>query len=259
MTCPECGVEVAQDARLCPACGAIVATATIAAGDVPVGGPAGTAGAVQPAPDRAGEYRRQATEGLRDARSVLPRLIADPVGQLAPVAHELGRERALWVGLAFVAVFDLAVLIGTWLLMRGSLSMGFFSMSLASLLGLDGVSGAIKLLIIGLIPAASLVAATAAARTSMRQPGLGVGGDVFIAGAALLPFAPFLLLAGVFGLSVFEIIGALLVIALCLNVMLLFRGCTHVAGLSERAASLGVPLMLLLSLWLSSVLLRAMS
>jgi hypothetical protein len=54
------------------------------------------------------------------------------------------------------------------------------------------------------------------------------------------------------------LIGALSVFALCLTVLMLFAGCTRISAISERLATISVPLMLLLSGWLTKVVYAAM-
>ncbi len=55
-----------------------------------------------------------------------------------------------------------------------------------------------------------------------------------------------------------EVIGALAVFALCLTILMLFAGCTRISKVSERLATIAVPLMLILSGWITKIIYAAM-
>ena len=55
-----------------------------------------------------------------------------------------------------------------------------------------------------------------------------------------------------------EVIGALSIFALCLTILMLFAGCTRITMMSERLATIAVPLMLMLSAWFTKIIYAAM-
>jgi acyl-CoA reductase-like NAD-dependent aldehyde dehydrogenase len=51
-----------------------------------------------------------------------------------------------------------------------------------------------------------------------------------------------------------EAILVLSLFAMCVTILMLFAGCTKIFKMSERAATIAVPLMLIASAWLSKVI-----
>jgi len=79
-----------------------------------------------------------------------------------------------------------------------------------------------------------------------------------MSGAALLPFAFVALLTGIFSFQSMDISSGLFLFAICLAVLMLFSGLTRIGKLAERPASLAVPLMVIVSAWISRALYREM-
>ena len=80
---------------------------------------------------------------------------------------------------------------------------------------------------------------------------VSLAGDMFIAGASLLPVGFLALASGVSPLLGTQVMVVLTVFASCYSILMLYNGCTQIANLSERTAGLLVPVMLLVSGWLS--------
>ena len=148
------------------------------------------------------------------------------------------------VGISFGVVFSLCVLIGEYRL-------------IPEFLRPPGAGGFFKMLVCAIVPFASLGGACALARLIFRGKG-GLSNDSFIAGASVLPLGCAMVLSSILGAGNIEVIGALTVFALCLTILMLFAGCTRITMMSERMATLAVPLMLMLSAWFTKIIYAAM-
>src|ERR1035441_5210222 len=104
------------------------------------------------------------------------------------------------------------------------------------------------MLVCACVPFVCMAGASALARLVFRGKG-GLSNDSFISGAAVLPLGCVPLLSSILGAGNIEVIGALMVFALCLTILMLFAGCTRIPMMSERMATIAVPLMLMLSAW----------
>jgi hypothetical protein len=62
-----------------------------------------------------------------------------------------------------------------------------------------------------------------------------------------------MLLSGVLGLGNFEAIGILAIFAGCFGILMLFSGYTRISKLGERAGSIAVPIVVIVSAWLAKV------
>ncbi len=217
MYCVNCGTQIPLDAPVCPECGA-------RAGSVKV--PAGAS------PSKAGP----AVIALKDAVAALGRLARNPVGSLAPTYEELGPARALAVGAVFAAVFAFGSALGVKALLPGWLG-----------LGVDDFLG---MLLLSLVPPVALTLTAVAARVFIGRSGT-LAGDAFYAGASLLPVGLATLAVGVLSISNANVTGLLMVTGLCVCVLMLFGGTTRLTRLSEGMAVLAVPVMLLITAWVS--------
>ncbi|MGK7876157.1 MAG: DnaJ domain-containing protein [Xenococcaceae cyanobacterium] len=172
---------------------------------------------------------------LRDALKAFTTFIINPGGGLLPAFARLERQQALVVGILYGAIADFCFVCGAYIGWRDLLRISLF-----------------KLSIIGLLPFVSLVAVSAIARLISRRR-LSFAGDVFLAGASLLPVG-FLGLASGFSTSLPSIIMVIFTIfAWCYTILTLYSGCTQISNLSEATAALVVPVMLLVAgspLWL---------
>lgn len=192
----------------------------------------------------AGQVADKLKAASKDTLQAFIKFSTDPVAGLSVAYENLGASRALGAGIGFGLVFTLCVLAGAYRLEGG-------------LLRELGVGGFFKLLICAIVPFVTLTAACALARVVFRGKG-SLSNDSFIAGASILPFGFVMLLATILGAGNMEVIGALGVFALCLTILMLFAGCTRITMMSERIATLAVPVMLMLSAWLSKIIYTAM-
>jgi len=179
-----------------------------------------------------------------DALHAFKLFALNPVGGLSGAFESLGPARALGVGI----VFGLA-----------SALCGLFLMYniLPTWSKPEGIAGFLKILALSLVPFISLFAAHFIARMAFKGKG-AAGHDVFVTGACLLPWGVVALLAGILGLANIEVIIAAAVFAVCLTILMLHVGLTRICHISERAATLAIPLILLASGWLSKIIYTTM-
>lgn len=189
----------------------------------------------------------------RDAWEGMKLFARSPVGGLPQSYAMFDPPRAMRVGLAFAAIYEAAFLLSLYI--TGSNVAGFFSIPIQ--ISDASVSGLLKLILIGLVPFVSLAGAAAIARTVFGGTGQ-FAGDVYTAGASLLPFGLTVLASALLGSSAsFEIISFLFVFAMSYNVLMLYAGCSRIAGVPEASAAPAVPVMLIVSAWLTRVMIGA--
>jgi hypothetical protein len=222
MFCQQCGTAMAALATACPSCNNQVR-------------PAASAGQARRAETLASAWKA----ALGTLRSIAP----DPVGRLQGAFAALGEAEALRVGLVLGALSCACMLLGGYWLLP-------FREELFDFLGFGGV---VKALAFAALPFLTAVLGSLAGR-KLGGAGGGLGGDCFVAGVALLPVALAMLLDGLLG---YENAGAMLALAVfggCAGTLLLFAGYTRIGGISERAATLLIPLVMMLALWLGKSL-----
>jgi len=224
MFCQKCGTAVAGTLTACPSCNTPLAALATGAGTTAV---ADTVKAAS-----------------RDALGAFKQLAGNPVGALPAAYAALGDAKALRAGVAFGVVSLFSFLLGGYLLLPD-----FFKEDLFEVLGFGGV---MKCLLFGAMPFLCTAAGSLGVRKALGGRG-ALGADTFIAGAALLAPSLCMLLAGMLGAGNFEVIGILAVFAGCTAVLTLFSGYTRIAQLTERAATLAVPLVVILGAWLAKV------
>ncbi len=181
----------------------------------------------------------------RDAWAAFKQFATDPVGGLPVACEGLGAKRALEVGIVFgmvctaAAIFAAFRLLPWWCAPRG-------------------FSGFLKAGIYCAIPFAALAGTTFAVRKILRSFG-NFGYDCFIAGAALLPLGFVMFAASVLGDTESRLVVILAVIGVCLAVLMLFAALTRTFKVSDRAATFLLPLMIIVTYWLSDLVYGAMN
>jgi len=209
-------------------------------GQAPAGGPPPP----PPGPNQAAFAAERAKEASKDALGVFKTLAGNPVAGMAQAFNSLGAARALGVGIAFGVVSAILLV--------------FVSYRLTSGFGMQHDAGFFfKSLITSLVPYVSFVAATFGARMVFRGQG-AISHDCFIAGAAILPFALVFLIAWILGPQNYKIIGVCAIFAICLTILMLFSGLTRICTVTERAATLAVPCVIVITIILSEVLHNAL-
>ena len=166
------------------------------------------------------------------------------------MARSLGPQRALGAGIVFGLVFALCVTVAIamsplykWLL--------FIQ---------DFV--AVKVFFFSLVPFVTLIAAAFTSRKVASRVDTGITGDVFMVGAALLPLGLCVLIGvligGIIGWDNIEVIWFLGFLSTCVTILMFYSGNIGIAGLTDRAATIAVPVMLVLSAWLTKVVFKAL-
>jgi hypothetical protein len=74
-----------------------------------------------------------------------------------------------------------------------------------------------------------------------------LAGDIFFAGASLLPLSFLLILSSISNVLPKNTLLVFSVFVICYTILTLYSGCTQISNLSEKAAAFLVPLMLLAS------------
>jgi hypothetical protein len=120
------------------------------------------------------------------------------------------------------------------------------------------VGDVLKIIILSLTPVAAIVAACALARKIFAGTSGSIESDVFISGVAVLPFGIVALVGGMLGAGNLEVTGVFAVFALSYTILILYAGCTRISGISEGRAAPAVPVVILVTAWLSKILFSAM-
>jgi len=108
--------------------------------------------------------------------------------------------------------------------------------------------------LVGLTPVLTLAVASSLARLIFRGRGTFVG-DLYTASASLLPLGFLVLVSALLGPGNFEVILCLAVFAFTYSILMLYAGCSRIAGIPESGAAPAVPVMLLLATWLTKIVL----
>jgi hypothetical protein len=174
---------------------------------------------------------------FNDAIQGLKIFLINPVGGLPVFFQGLGKERALGVGIAFGIVY-VVCFVFAWekSFPQNSGNSSLFNLILASAANFLSIAGASLL-----------------TRKLFRGYG-SFQGDIFIAGVALVPISSLILISSLLGITNFEIIVMVMVVAITYTILMIYTGCNKISGIPESAAAFAVSVMLLLSGWLFKIL-----
>ncbi len=156
----------------------------------------------------------------------------NPVGGLLAAFVRLDKQRVASVGIVFALVFDCCFVCGIYLGWQDLLP----QVSL------------FKLMAVGIVPFVSLATLSRIASLICRCRGSWAG-DMFVAGATLLPGGFLALASGISNNLGVQGMIAIALFASCYIILTLYSGCTQISNLSEQVATLLVPVMLLVSGW----------
>jgi hypothetical protein len=231
----SCGRALAENLRFCDGCGTAV------------GG--GGAGAAVPLSQ---QLKSEVKARSLDAWQGVKLFAKSPVGGLSESFAMFDDQRAIQVGIVFAIVYEIALLLGAFIFKSRAAAL------LGGVLPVGELSAAqlFKVLFLGLVPFASLIGACALARGIFRGKGR-FAGDVYTAGAVLLPSGFLVLVASLLGAANFEVILVLLLFALTYSVLMLYAGCSRIAVIPEAGAAPAVPIILLLSAWITKIIVTA--
>jgi len=225
MFCQHCGNSLAAEMVACSSCGNAIPVA-----------------AANPAANVAAQIKSVSSDALKALRI----FAVNPVGELANAYQTLGPQRAMFAGIVFGIVYDLAVMIGVYVMAKRSF--GPFSGAVDEM----SFKTVLKLALLGGVPLFAFALASLLTRKVFRGQG-ALQSDVFIAGAALLPAAALSLIAAIVGAGNIEVVIVLTVFTLCYTILLLFTGATKLSGISEGAAVSAVALMIIATAWIAKV------
>jgi hypothetical protein len=179
------------------------------------------------------------------AWKVLKAVGLNPVEELTTVFNELKSSEALEIGLVLAGLFDLCAVIGLYLI-------------LPRWAGQPGLGDILKLLLLGIVPAAAITGASILARQVFQSPAGTIESDVFIAGVSLVPTGLMLLVAGVLGAGNIEVVALVSVFAISYTILILYTGCTQISEISKVRAVPAVPTIILIAGWISKIVFAAM-
>ena len=235
MFCQSCGRSLADTLRFCDVCGTDLNA-----------GRAGNATALSQ------QLKIEVKARSLDAWQGAKLFAKSPVGGLQESFALFDDQRAIQVGIVFAIMYEIALLLGALI----------FKSKAAGLLGgflpIGELSAAqlFKVLFLGLVPFVSLIGACALARAIFHGKGR-FAGDVYTAGAVLLPSGFLVLVASLLGAANFEVIMILSLFSLTYSILILYAGCSRIAIISEAGAAPAVPIILLLSAWITKIVVTA--
>jgi len=158
----------------------------------------------------------------------------NPTGGLLPAFASLDKHQATSVGVLFAAVANFCFVSGIYLGWRDLLN----DLSIY------------KLILVGVVPFVSLSIVSGIARGIFGRNG-SLAGDIFLAGASLLPMSFLILISSISKFLPSNTLPILSVFVSCYTILMLYSGCTQISNLPEKAAVFVVPVMLIVSGWLS--------
>ncbi|MDJ0555159.1 MAG: DnaJ domain-containing protein [Microcoleaceae cyanobacterium MO_207.B10] len=167
---------------------------------------------------------------FQDAWQAAKTFLPNPISGLLPAFAKLEQQSSLNVAILFGLTFEVFFVLGMSLILQR--------------LGDASNTGFLLLIIIGIIPFVNLTVTSGFARLIFKVNG-SLTGDLFIAGASLLPLGLLVLVSGI--LNNWVLSGILAIFALCYMILIMFSGCHQISQISEDKSALTVPIMLLIS------------
>ncbi len=171
---------------------------------------------------------------LSDAVITFKSFALNPNEELLPAFASLSKQEAIAVGIVFTGIFNICFVCGIYARWR-------------DLLDFPSI---FKLMVVGVVPFVTLAVISAIARAVFRRGG-SFAGDIFLAGASLLPLSILLIVSSIAQFLPSNTLPVLSVFISCYTILTLYSGCTQISNLSEKVAAFIVPMMLLMSGWFS--------
>lgn len=241
MLCKKCGKESPDSSKFCIECGALVELGE-SGNKMSEKEMFSSSEFADKAKIASKEFTDKAKAASSDALNSFKDFVLNPVSKFSLVYDTLGKKRAMQVGIVFAVFFDICVIFGAKKIL------GLF---------LEDYSGlSVNLLILGAVPVVSIAIASALIRKLFRAQST-FESDIYIAGATLLPLGFFILLTGILGIGNVEIIIAINLFAVCYTILMLFSGCTQIHKISETSTLIAIPLILLLSVYVSKIIIAS--
>jgi hypothetical protein len=240
MFCKSCGRALADTLKFCDGCGADIE--------------GGATGAATPLSQ---QLKSEVKARSLDAWQGVKLFAKSPVGGLPESFALFDDRRAIQVGVVFAIVYEVAILLGALIFKSRTEAVLGGMFPVGQLMGELTAAQLFKVLFLGLVPFASLIGACALARAVFHGKGR-FAGDVYTAGAVLLPTGVFVLLSALLGVANFEVIAILFLFALTYSILILYAGCSRIGCISEAGAAPAVPIILLLSAWITKIIVVAL-
>lgn len=185
----------------------------------------------------------QVQETIRDTIAAFKLFIMNPVGGLPAFYEEIGKQRALKVGIVFSVFYILCLL---------------FSVNKTFGMYLDVIKfNFTNILMIGATQILGFWAAIALSRKMFKGYG-SIEGDIFIVGISWLPSALLLMISSIIGILNFEAIFFLSMVAISHSTLALYAGCNRISKISEALSPMAVAFSLIFTAWISKVVVTAM-
>lgn len=239
MFCKSCGRKLADDMKFCDGCGEDLGEAK-----------------APPVSPIAEQLKKEVKARSKDAWEGLKVFAVSPVGGLSESFKLFDDKRAISVGISFAIIFEVLFFIGLNFMKKKAMGMlGFLAYFMDS--GKLTAGQLIKLIISATIPFVALALACLLARLIFRGRGR-FSGDVYTAGAAMLPLGLFIFLAGLLGAANFEVMVILGLFMITYTILILYAGCSRIAGIPEIGAAPAVPIILIASAWLTKIIVVAL-
>lgn len=175
-----------------------------------------------------------------DVAVTMVKLIFDPVEGLLMIFEAFEPHQAMIVGIMLGVIADLNFVMGFYYGWQLTVPNSY-----------------LKLAFIGLVIFVTVVMINLFSRLLIGRS-RNWQGDIFLAGATVLPSSLLALVSALVVSISFNLLIVLAVFAGCATILILYKGYTRIAYLSERAASMLIPLIILLSGWLSYFLFKVM-
>ncbi|WP_019502797.1 J domain-containing protein [Pseudanabaena sp. PCC 6802] len=165
-------------------------------------------------------------ELIDDTRMALGNFIPNPLGGMLPVYARLTVVRAVRLSICIAVIFNLCFTIGAYMLWRQIY---------------NNTVPTDKLIFTGGVVFLGFAVSSFVMRSFLRGRGSFVG-DLFIAGASLLPIGALVLLSGLVGVSHGAIALAIFaVFSISYAILTAYSGCNQISNMSESASTLSVP------------------
>jgi hypothetical protein len=235
MFCKSCGRALAENLRFCDGCGTDVN------------------GGVSATTPLSRQLKSEVKARSIDAWQGVKLFAQSPVGGLPESFALLDDQRAIQVGIIFAIIYEVAVFLGIYILGSKAASLLGGRLSIGELTATQ----MFKVLVLGLVPFVSLIGACGLARAMFRGKGR-IAGDVYTAGAVLLPSGFLVLAASLLGAANVEVILVLSLFSLTYSILMLYAGCSRIGNISEAGAAPAVPIILLVSGWITKIIVTAM-
>lgn len=228
MNCQQCGSALSDVAAFCGDCGTVVKRMAV------------PSDAFRPAAGGA-KVEALARSTLKVVKAVAINLVDD----VPRAFDELPKIEALKIGFVLAGIFDLFAVIGLYLV-------------LSRLGGSAGFGDVLKLLLLGIVPPLAITGTSFLAHLALQGKAGTIESDVFLAGVSVTPMGVLLLLSGLLGIANFEVIGLVGVFCLTYTTLILFIGCTRISQIAVVRAIPAVPVIVIISIWISKIVYSAM-